>query len=486
MPSDDATPPSPPSPLTLSPDGPREVVDGARAREIVARWEAEVRAWRDSGGGDGGTKLPVGKVVLADKSYTDEGAAVIAAFLRPLAPGISRADLSDVIAGRPEDEALRVLAELCGALSASDLEEVDLSDNALGTKGIEACRPVLAGRGTATHLRSVSLCNNGLSSQTMGVVADLLTETDPDTGGCVAGNLAKIHFYNNMSGEGGCRAFARILAATGGGLADVRFSGTRAGRVGSLVVARALERLGPEGGKGLRRLDLADNTFGEDGANLIAEVVARCPNLRYLNLDECLLGDAGMGRVGAALAGAGPGEGPPPLEGLVLGGNELTRVGAGHVASLLRGGGRGRGGLPRLETLRAEVNEMTSLGVRRIMRALGEGCCPSLEELRLGTNECGRIGAGAVVEAVESGALPALRTVALDDNMFPPETVEALEGALGARLVDMEDNLDDEDADEDLSDDEEDEEDEDEGGDGDGDANADVDALASDLAGAKI
>ena len=116
------------------------------------------------------------------------------------------------------------------------------------------------------------------------------------------------------------------------------------------------------------------------------------------------------------------------------------------------------------------------------MRALGEGSCPSLEELRLGTNECGRIGAGAVVEAVESGALPALRTVALDDNMFPPETVEALEGALGARLVDMEDNLDDEDADEDLSDDEEDEEDEDEGGDGD----ADVDALASDLAGAKI
>ena len=68
-----------------------------------------------TGGGDGGDgeQLPVGKVVLADKPYTDEGAAEIAAFLRPRAPGISRADRSDVIAGRPEDEALRVLAEVC-------------------------------------------------------------------------------------------------------------------------------------------------------------------------------------------------------------------------------------------------------------------------------------------------------------------------------------------------------------------------------------
>ena len=68
-----------------------------------------------TGGGDGGDgeQLPVGKVVLADKPYTDEGAAEIAAFLRPRAPGISRADRSDVIAGRQEDEALRVLDEVC-------------------------------------------------------------------------------------------------------------------------------------------------------------------------------------------------------------------------------------------------------------------------------------------------------------------------------------------------------------------------------------
>ena len=55
------------------------------------------------------------------------------------------ADISDIIAGRPEDEALRTLGIICGSLKKFDLVEVNLSDNALGAKGVEACRDVLLG-----------------------------------------------------------------------------------------------------------------------------------------------------------------------------------------------------------------------------------------------------------------------------------------------------------------------------------------------------
>ena len=55
------------------------------------------------------------------------------------------ADISDIIAGRPEDEALRTLNIICSSLKKFNLTEVNLSDNALGAKGVEECKDVLLG-----------------------------------------------------------------------------------------------------------------------------------------------------------------------------------------------------------------------------------------------------------------------------------------------------------------------------------------------------
>jgi Ran GTPase-activating protein (RanGAP) involved in mRNA processing and transport len=76
--------------------------------------------------------------------------------------------------------------------------DINLSDNAIGQQGIGACKSALSKK----SLERLSLCNNGLSRETMAQVADILTE-DEDGTGCIAGNLTKIHFYNNMSGEDG-------------------------------------------------------------------------------------------------------------------------------------------------------------------------------------------------------------------------------------------------------------------------------------------
>lgn len=40
----------------------------------------------------------------------------------------------------------------------------------------------------------------------------------------------------------------------------------------------------------LERLDLADNTLGEEGGRVLAEALASQPSLTYVNLSECDLG----------------------------------------------------------------------------------------------------------------------------------------------------------------------------------------------------
>ncbi len=82
---------------------------------------------------------PPGSVIvrLTNKSLTREAAGVIATSLSAkLSPhSIDTVDISDIIAGRPEEEALAVLATLCSALApaCTDVHEVNVSDNALGT-----------------------------------------------------------------------------------------------------------------------------------------------------------------------------------------------------------------------------------------------------------------------------------------------------------------------------------------------------------------
>lgn len=51
---------------------------------------------------------------------------------------IEDADLSDIIAGKHESEALRVLEIVCNSLAGRKLKSIDLSDNALGEKVSDA------------------------------------------------------------------------------------------------------------------------------------------------------------------------------------------------------------------------------------------------------------------------------------------------------------------------------------------------------------
>lgn len=208
---------------------------------------------------------------LSNKSFSVEAAEVMATFLDSLEASLRIADISDIIASRPEEEALQALRVLCAALKRFPLVEVNLSDNALGAKGIDACKDVLLSK----NLERLFLCNIGLSAEGATLLADLLLkDLSPPP-------LETLHFYNNMSGDGGAQAAARLVTALPG-LRDFRFSATRSHGDGCLALAEAI------GSKCLlQRLDLSDNSFGKKASAALGKSISKLVRLVQRFFSPC-------------------------------------------------------------------------------------------------------------------------------------------------------------------------------------------------------
>ncbi|KAJ0401917.1 hypothetical protein P43SY_003534 [Pythium insidiosum] len=422
----------------LSFEGERELVTEDRARELLRPYEELLAA----------APLKFTHITLRNKSYTIDAARVIAAFLeRLVAAGafeaLTSVDFADMIAGRPEDEALQVLATLCDALqSIKTLLRIDLSDNALGEKGVRACFGLLLGQ---EELRHVYFCNNGISAAAAKVIADevlLFRGADAPT------KLETFHFYNNMSGDGGAGALAVLLPRCPL-LRDLRFSATRAQRKGSLAFAKALKSL-PK----LERLDLSDNTFGAEGGEAIAAAMALQPQLTEVNLRDATIEDGGMVAIAAALRSSGA---ATELTKLDVSGNELTVESVRVLARALRH-------FSKLRDLQLEENEFGSSGARALAKALRQAtAAPQLEKLIANVNEIGTTGAVALVEA--AALKSQLKRLEIDGNMISGDGIARLMALLEAQgksdvLGSLEDNDEDGDEEEDEEDEEEEEEEE--------------------------
>jgi len=71
-----------------------------------------------------------------------------------------------------------------------------------------------------------------------------------------------------------------------------------------------------------------------------------------------------------------------------------------------------------------------------------------VKEIYLIQNECGTVGANELIEMAPR--VPNLEVIQLDENSFLPDVVDRLNDALGDKLGEMDDNIDDEDYDENL------------------------------------
>ncbi|CAI5746505.1 unnamed protein product [Peronospora destructor] len=412
----------------LSFEGERELVTETRAYELVRTYADEEALQQPS---------TFTHITLCNKSYTLEAARVIAAFFSRLeARGafeeLVSVDFADMIAGRPEDEALQVLATLCNALSAiKTLTRIDLSDNALGEKGVRACFGLLQNQ---AQLRHIYFCNNGISAAAAGVVADevlLFRGLDTPT------KLETFHFYNNMSGNGGAIELAKLLPLSPE-LKDLRFSATRAQREGSLAFATALASL-----KKLEKLDLSDNTFKAQGAKAIAAAVTGMPNLMEINFRDAALEDDGVMAIADALRESGAAK---TLTVLDVSGNDLTAESMPALGQMLRVSGA-------LHVLQIEENEIGSKGAKALAKALKVGS-PVLEKVVANLNEIGASGALALVTSVLDKKMFAKLNI--DGNQISAEGVARIESLLKSKnMGDVLGSLEDNDGDEEDDGDEE-------------------------------
>jgi len=402
--------------------GGREMVNEARAEELIK----------------GITAVDPTSISLSNKSFDNGAATKIAAYVSSLS-GVTVADIGDMIAGRPEDEALRTLKIICSSFKKFDLEEVDLSDNALGAKGVTECIDVLLG----SSLKRLYVCNNGLSAEAAELLAKILlrqaTDAVPsDATLSPVPTLELLHFYNNMAGDGGAKALAEIVKACGASLQDFRFSATRSTPAGCESIAAALASV-PK----LRKLDLCDNNFNGKTGDVLKEALRFKTCLEHVNLrDDSLEGTVGVDKLSIFEALVEATAAGSAIKFLDLSGNSFDADAAAQLARALDR-------MPTIETLMIDDCELGSQGAKHIANAV-KGM-PNLKTLSMCTCEITASGGYHLAKAVAS--IRSFTTLNVDGNMFTADSVEAIRGVLvqaSKVLGELEDN--DEDGDDDLED----------------------------------
>lgn len=347
-------------------------------------------------------------VKLSGKSFGDGSAAVVGEKLASAAASLRTLDLSDIIASRPEDEAKRALATIADALSdCTGLLSLDLSDNALGAKGVRAVSSLVSAQ---TALESVKFCNNGLSGDACALIAESLS--------AAVETLRTIHFHNNLSENAGAVALAPFVERCAA-LEDFRFSSLRVGRAGCV---RICEALAPAAERGLRVLNVSDNSFGPEGAAALATTLADATALEELAIRDCLLGDKGCLLAIEAVAASG-------LREVDISGNECGKRTAKGVQALFEK-------CKKIERFAAEDNEFGNQGAVMIAEAIE--VAGGLKTVNLNSCEIGGRGAKAVADA--AAGCDSIQKVHLNGNTIPAHVVESIQQGLSERLGELSDN----------------------------------------------
>lgn len=199
---------------------------------------------------------------------------------------IQVADFHDIFTGRLISEIPQALTAICNSLKGhTSLVEINLSDNAFGGRSADPIVPFLVENRTFEILK---LTNNGLGPTGGTIIANALLESARRSKAeGKPSNLKRVICGRNRLEDGSAPLFAEAFAAHGG-LVEVCLPQNGIRRDGIAVLAGGLAKCA-----GLEALDLQDNTAKGAGTRALAKALVAWPELRSLNLSECLLGSNG-------------------------------------------------------------------------------------------------------------------------------------------------------------------------------------------------
>ncbi|KAL5974355.1 RAN GTPase-activating protein 2 [Asimina triloba] len=360
------------------------------------------------------TAEPYTKICFSNRSFGIDAAHVAGPILASIKDHLTEVDLSDFVAGRPEADALEVMKIFSSALEGCILKSIDLSNNALGEKGVRAFGPLLKSQ---TSLEKLYLINDGISQEAAQAICKLMPPTE---------NLQVLHFHNNMTGDEGAIAISELVRQSPA-LEDFRCSSTRVGSDGGVALADALSSC-PK----LKKLDLRDNMFGVEVGIALSKAFSCFTGLTEAYLSYLNLEDEGTIAVVNALK-----ESAPSLEVLEMAGNDITIGAAGPLAECITV-------KQFLTKLNLSENELKDQGSIIIGKALEEGH-PHLKEVDLSTNGIRRAGARVLAQAVVGK--PDFVLLNINENFISDEGIDEVKEILKAnkKSVDVLGPLDDND-----------------------------------------
>lgn len=202
------------------------------------------------------------------------------------------------------------------------------------------------------------------------------------------------------------RDICRRLSSDDDDLTSLDLAGCNIGNAGAVALGRSLEHntnleslslsynlispvgavpLLSQGATRVRMLDLRYNSIGDDGADAIAQILPKNPNLQNLTLRNNFIGPVGAATIAEAL------ETNETVEHLDLSTNAIGKAGAAAISKMLQ----------KNKTLRCLClwsNRFDADGIQQI--ALGLRYNTTLEVLNLGGNEIGDVGAQALADVL--------------------------------------------------------------------------------------
>ncbi|XP_054818456.1 RAN GTPase-activating protein 1 isoform X1 [Prosopis cineraria] len=333
------------------------------------------------------------KICFSNRSFGLDAARVAEPILSSIKHQLTEVDLSDFIAGRSEAEALEVMTIFSSVLEGCALKSLNLSDNAMGEKGVRAFGSLLSSQ---INLEELYLMNDGISEEAAKAVSELIPSTE---------KLRVLHFHNNMTGDAGAIAIACILKHSPA-MEDFRCSSTRVGSDGGVALAEALGTC-----THLKKLDLRDNMFGVEAGVALSKVIPVFADLTEIYISYLNLEDEGAEAIANALK-----ESAPSLEVLEISGNDISAKGAASLSACIAS-------KQFLTKLNLSENELKDEGAILIGKALEEGH-GQLNEVDLSTNAIRRSGARLLAQAVVQK--PGFKLLNINANFISDEGVDEL------------------------------------------------------------
>lgn len=343
------------------------------------------------------------KIILSNRSFGIEAAKVAEPILASLKNQLKEVDVSDIVAGRPEDEALEVMRIFSSALEGCVLDYLNLSDNALGEKGVRAFGQLLKSQNS---LEELYLMNDGISEEAAKALTELIPSTE---------KIKVLHFHNNMTGDEGAISIAELLKSSPL-LEDFRCSSTRVGSEGGIALVEALN-----GCKHLKKLDLRDNMFGVVAGLALGKTLEKLNEITEIYLSYLNLEDEGAIAILEAIE-----KHLPNVEILEMAGNDITVKASKALASCIKS-------KPLLKKLVLSENELKDEGAIEVASALEEGRC-ELREVDLSSNMIRRVGARSLARAMASNK-PNFVVLNINGNYISDEGIDEVKEILKEDLL---------------------------------------------------